>query len=85
MASWCSPCIRTNGSMIPVYEEFKDKNFIIYGVASEIKNTDWMKKNFEKEKFPWINLVDLDRKLQIWNKYGLPNSGVETFLLDKNG
>lgn len=84
-ASWCSPCIITSRSMIPVYEEFKDKGFVICGVAAEIKNTDQMKKTIEKEKFPWINLVELDHKHQIWYKYGISNAGGGTFLVDKDG
>jgi peroxiredoxin len=84
-ASWCGPCILTSRSMIPIYEEFKYKGFTICGVAAEIKNTDEMKKRVEKEKFPWINLVELDHKNHIWDKYGISNSGGGTFLVDKDG
>jgi peroxiredoxin len=84
-ASWCGPCILTSRSMIPIYEEFKNFGFTICGVAAEIKNTDQMINTIEREKFPWINLVDLDHKNQIWNKYGIPNAGGGTFLLDRDG
>jgi peroxiredoxin len=84
-ASWCGPCITTSRSMIPVYEEFKDKGFIICGVAAEIKNTDAMKDRIEKEKFSWINLVELDHKNHIWDKYGISNAGGGTFLVDRDG
>ena len=84
-ASWCGPCIMTSKSMIPIYEEFKDKGFTICGVAAEIKNTDQMKIRIEKEKFLWINLVDLDHKNQIWDKYGISNAGGGTFLIDRDG
>jgi len=84
-ASWCGPCIMNSRSMIPVYEEFKDKGFTICAVAAEIKNTNQLKIRLEKEKFPWINLVDLDNKNQIWYKYGVPNSGGGTFLVDAEG
>jgi peroxiredoxin len=84
-ASWCGPCIVTSRSMIPIYEEFMDKGFTICGVAAEIKNTDQMKERIQKEKFPWINLVDLDHKNHIWDKYGISNSGGGTFLVDKDG
>ena len=84
-ASWCSPCIMTSRSMIPVYTEFKDKGFTICAVAAEIKNTDQMKIRLEKENYPWINLVDLDHKNQIWYKYGIPNAGGGTFLVDAGG
>ncbi|MDD4032434.1 MAG: TlpA disulfide reductase family protein [Bacteroidales bacterium] len=84
-ASWCSPCIVTARTMIPVYKDFKDKGFTIVGVASERDNTDRMKAIIEKEKYPWINLVDLNQKNQIWYKYGISNSGGGTFLVDKDG
>jgi Peroxiredoxin len=84
-ASWCGSCITTSRSMMPLYEEFKGKGFTICGVAAEINNTDQLIKRIEKEKFPWINLVELDHKNQIWYKYGISNSGGKTFLVDPNG
>lgn len=84
-ASWCGPCIVTSRSMIPVYEEFKDRGFTVCGVAAEINNTDQMKERIEKEQFPWVNLVELDHKNHIWDKYGISNSGGSTFLVDKDG
>ena len=84
-ASWCGPCIETSRSMLPVYEEFKDKEFTICGVAAEIDNTNQMRDRIEKEKFPWINLVELNHGNQIWDKYGISNSGGGTFLVDKEG
>ena len=84
-ASWCGPCIITSRSMIPVYEEFKNKGFTICGAAAEIKNTAELKIRLEKEKFPWINLVELDHKNHIWDKYGVSNAGGGTFLVDKDG
>ena len=84
-ASWCGPCIATSRSMIPVYEEFSERGFTVCGVAAEIDNTDQMRARIEKEKFPWINLVDLDHKNHIWDKYGVSNSGGGTFLVDRKG
>lgn len=84
-ATWCGPCIETSRSMIPVYEEFKDMGFTVCGVAAEIKNTDQMKMRIEKEQFPWINLVELDHKNHIWDKFGISNSGGCTFLVDMDG
>jgi peroxiredoxin len=84
-SSWCGPCIRNSRALIPVYEEFKDKGFTVCGVAAEIKNTDQLIKRMEIEKFPWINLVDLDHKNHIWYKYGIQNSGGGTFLVDPKG
>jgi len=84
-STFCGPCIIKSRSMIPIYKEFKDKGFTICGVAGEIKNTDAMRKIIEKEKFPWINLVELDHKNQIWERYGVTRSAGATFLIDKDG
>ena len=32
-----------------------------------------------------MNLVELDKQNKIWDKYGIPNSGGKTFLVDKDG
>ncbi|MFA6126138.1 MAG: TlpA disulfide reductase family protein [Bacteroidales bacterium] len=84
-ATWCGPCIRTSRSMIPVYQEFKDSGFIIVGVAGEIENTDQLVKHLEKEKYPWINLVEIDYKHGIWDKYNISNSAGMTVLVDQEG
>jgi len=84
-ATWCGPCIATSRSMIPVYEEFKNSGFTIVGVAAEIDNTDALKKTLDREKFPWINLVELNNQNGIWNKYGVSNSGGGTFLVGPDG
>lgn len=84
-ATWCGPCIAKSRTMVPLYNEFKDKGFTIVGVAGEFKNTDRLDKFFEKEKWPWLNLVELDEQNNIWQKYGVDGSGGGIFLIDKNG
>jgi peroxiredoxin len=84
-ATWCGPCISTSKSMIPVYNEFKNSGFTIIGVAREFDNTNQLEKTLEREKFPWINLVELNNQNGIWIKYGKPTAGGGTFLVDKNG
>ena len=39
-ASWCGPCRANSKSMIPVYEEFKDKGFTVVGIAREKHRSD---------------------------------------------
>jgi peroxiredoxin len=84
-ATWCGPCIATSRSMIPVYNEFKNYGFTIVGVAGEIENTDQLKRTLDRERFPWVNLIELNNQNGIWTKYGIPNSGGGTFLVDKDG
>ncbi|WP_035641419.1 TlpA family protein disulfide reductase, partial [Flavobacterium gilvum] len=83
--SWCAPCRVTSKSYIPVYEKYKDKGFVIVGVAGEFKNTDAYKIAIAKDKYPWLNLIELDNKNGIWNKYNISNSGGSTFLIDSKG
>jgi len=84
-ATWCGPCIRKSRTMIPIYEDFKDKGFTIIGIAGEFKNTDKLERFLEKENWPWLNLVELDRENDIWQKYGVDGAGGGIFLIDENG
>lgn len=84
-ASWCGPCIMHSRTVVPVYNEYKDRGFTVVGIMRESRNTDAMKVALEREKFPWLNMVDLDDKLNIWNKYGLSNAAGGTVLVDSEG
>jgi len=84
-ATWCGPCIAKSRKMVPIYNEYKNKGFTIVGVAGEFRNTDRLIKFFEKEKWPWLNLVELDEQNKIWQKYGVDGGGGGIFLIDKNG
>lgn len=84
-ATWCGPCIAKSRTMLPIYNEYKNKGFTIIGVAGEYKNTDRLVKFLEKEKWPWLNLVELDRKNGIWLKYGVEKGGGGIFLIDEKG
>lgn len=35
--------------------------------------------------YPWMNLIELNDKAQIWSKYGIPNAAGSTFLVDNTG
>lgn len=83
-ASWCGPCRKNAQSMIPVYEAYKDKGFTIVGIARENKLTDGVNAA-KKDKYPWLNLIELKDKGKIWEKYGVGNGGGRTFLVNKNG
>lgn len=84
-ASWCGPCRVTSKSYIPVYEKYKEKGFVILGVANEFKNTNAFVKAIEKDQYPWLNLIELENKNRIWDKYNISNSGGSTFLIDARG
>lgn len=84
-ASWCGPCRVSSKSYIPIYEKYKDKGFVILGVANEFKNPNAFKKAIEKDKYPWLNLIELENKNRIWDKYNISNSGGSSFLIDTKG
>lgn len=83
-ASWCGPCRRSAKSMIPVYEKYKNKGFTVVGVARE-RDVDEMVRAVQQDGYPWLNLVELNDKGKIWQKYGADNSGGKTFLVDQIG
>ncbi|KVV16359.1 redoxin domain-containing protein [Flavobacterium sp. TAB 87] len=84
-ATWCGSCIAKSRTMVPLYNEYKDKGFTIIGVAGEFKNTDRLVKFLDKEKWPWLILVELDRQNSIWQKYGVDGGGGGMFLIDAEG
>lgn len=84
-ATWCGPCIAKSKTMLPIYQLFGGKEFTIIGIAAEYKNTDQLIKFLEKEKWPWVNLVELDRQNDIWMNYGVNNKSGAIYLIDKTG
>ena len=84
-ATWCGPCIKNARELLPVYNEFKDKGFTIVGVAAEFKDTKALAKRLSIDKWPWVNLVELDHKNHIWDKYGASFGGGRTILVDQTG
>ena len=83
-ASWCGPCRRHGIALIPVYEEFREKGFVVIGVARE-KSISTAEAAIKLDKYPWENLVELNDVEQIWVKYGIGNAGGGVYLIDKEG
>jgi thiol-disulfide isomerase/thioredoxin len=83
-ASWCGPCRRHGIEMIPVYEQYKNKGFTVVGIARE-RNREDMIKPLEKDKYPWVNLLELKDQNAIWTKFGIGNAGGGEFLVDAEG
>ena len=84
-ASWCGPCRKKGEELIPVYEEFHDKGFVVIGVAREKGSSAAAEAAIKMDKYPWENLVELNDTEQIWVKYGIGNAGGSDFLIDENG
>ena len=84
-ASWCGPCLQNGRELMPVYETYNTKGFTVVGIARERNTTNAMKAAIERNKYPWLNLVELNDKENIWVKYRLGNAGGGEFLVDENG
>ena len=83
-ASWCGPCRKKGKELIPVYEEFRDKGFVVIGVARE-RSISHAETAVQLDKYPWENLVELNDAEKIWEKYGIGNAGGMVFLIDEDG
>jgi thiol-disulfide isomerase/thioredoxin len=70
--SWCGPCIAASRTMIPVYNDFN-------------KNKNSLKLTLKREKYDWLNLVEIDDKNHIWNRYGITNSTGMMLLIGPDG
>lgn len=84
-ASWCGSCRVASKSYIPVYNEFKDRGFTIVGVAREKGDDKRMRIAIEKDGYTWTNLLELNDKNKIWEKYGIGNAGGCSFMVDEKG
>ena len=83
-ASWCGPCRKKGKELIPIYEEYRNKGFVVIGVARE-KSISSAEAAIKLDKYPWENLVELNDTGKIWEKYGIGNSGGMVLLIDENG
>ncbi|MBO5182630.1 MAG: AhpC/TSA family protein [Paraprevotella sp.] len=83
-ASWCGPCRRNSKAMMPVYEEFRDRGFTVVGVARE-REAENMRKAIEQDGYRWLNLLELNDRAMIWERYGCGNGGGKTVLVDRDG
>lgn len=83
-ASWCGGCRINAKSMIPVYEKYKDRGFTVVGITRERNKQDGANAA-RKDKYPWLNLLELNDSGKIWEKYGVGSAGGGTFLVDRDG
>lgn len=83
-ASWCGPCRRENPNVVKLYEQYKEKNFEIYGVSLDKDRDAWLKA-IKDDNLTWVHGSDL----KYWSsdvavKYGI-NGIPATYLLDQDG
>ena len=82
--SWCSNQTSETNKLKPIYEKFKNKGFEIITIVNESKYDRW--KNWLKEnKYPWINLVEMEYGNRNKVYYDKLLFGFGDYLVDKNG
>lgn len=83
--SSCGPCRVNSRSVIPIYNEFKDRGFNVVGIAREYKNLDAFHNAVKKDGYPWQQLVELDDAHDIFNLHGIPMAMGGTYLVGQDG
>lgn len=84
-APWCGPCISKSKKVVPVFEEFRGSGFGVIGVVGSINNNEQFIKAADKYNYPWTLLSEIREKNNIWEKYGIANTGGSQFLIDNKG
>lgn len=84
-ASWCAPCRRASMEMIPLYEQYKNRGFMVVGIARESESTDAMEAAIRKDGYKWQQLVELDDRANIWSQYGCVNGAGRRILFNEEG
>ncbi|WP_126974370.1 TlpA family protein disulfide reductase [Gynurincola endophyticus] len=83
--SWCGPCIEKTQKVKPLYDQYQSKGFGIIGIAREFKDTKAMYNRIQKDNYNWVNLIELNDRFGIWNKYGIQNAAGMQLLVDEQG
>ncbi|MRG47932.1 redoxin domain-containing protein [Chitinophaga sp. SYP-B3965] len=85
-ASWCVPCRAENPNVVKAYNEFKDRNFTVLGIALEEKGSKdaWLKA-IKKDGLTWTQVADIEKgENPVAKMYGV--SGIPyNFLVDPSG
>lgn len=83
-ASWCVPCRKENPNLIKAYNEFKNRNFTVVGIALEEKRSEqaWFNA-IKKDGLPWTQLVDFEDAVagKLYNVHSIPSN----YLIDPSG
>ncbi|MDB5112382.1 MAG: thioredoxin, partial [Mucilaginibacter sp.] len=85
-ASWCVPCRRENPNLIKAYQQFKDKNITILGVALEEKgHKDAWLAAIKKDGLIWPQVADIQNADNEAQKAYKVSSIPMNFLIDPSG
>ena len=83
-ASWCGPCRAENPNLANLYDQYKNKNFVIYGISIDTQASNW-KGAIVADDLVWPNVSDLQgwdsEAVELYNVTYTPFN----VLLDPNG
>lgn len=83
-ASWCGPCRQENPNVVAAYQNFKGKNFTVFGVSLDKDKAAWLKA-IKDDNLTWPHVSDL----KFWNSAVVPLYNIEgipfNVLLDPDG
>lgn len=82
--SWCGPCHVAFKNLRLLHAKYRSKGFEILGVATENSKDAWI-KDLEKEKLPWLQVIDEQGNKSISLKQFAVNKYPTTVLVDSNG
>ncbi|MFC0513906.1 redoxin domain-containing protein [Mucilaginibacter angelicae] len=83
-SSWCGPCRAMNPQLVKLYNKFKNKDFEIISVSTDVNRQTWL-KTIKDDGLIWPQLSDLkgqqNEVATLYNINGIPHN----FLIDKQG
>lgn len=83
-ASWCGPCREENPNLVKVYNQYKDKGLMIYGVSLDKAKEPWVEA-IAADKLNWIHVGELKYWASEAAKSYQVNAIPSNFILDKEG
>lgn len=83
-SSWCGPCRTMNPQLVKLYNKFKNKDFEIISVSTDVNRQTWL-KTIKDDGLIWPQLSDLkgqqNEVAMLYNVNAIPHN----FLIDKQG
>ena len=83
-ASWCGPCRRENPNIVKAWQQFRHKNFTVFGVSYDSKKENWQKA-ISDDQLTWYHVSDLKG----WKNITSDQFGIKAIpsniLIDKQG
>lgn len=83
-ASWCQPCRVENPNVVKAYQEFKDKNFTVFGVSLDKDRAAWQQA-IKADQLTWPHggeLMDFEGPVvRLYQVDAIPTS----FIIDPEG